>query len=71
MDFSKKKIGDMIKAARESRQLTQEDLAKKVKKQRSYIARIEKNGANVNLKTLIKIVEEGLEGQVNIIFDMK
>lgn len=71
MDFPKKHIGAMLKAARESRKLTQGDLAKKIQKQRSYISRIEKNGSNVNLKTLIKIVEEGLEGQVKITFEMK
>jgi len=63
-------IGQMIKSARESRNLTQEALAKKVNKKRSYISRLENDGTNVNLKTLMEIVEFGFEGKVKIVLDI-
>ncbi len=71
MILSGNKIGKMIKSARESKKLTQEELAKKVNKKRSYISRLENDGDNINLKTLIEIVEGGLEGQVKVILKIE
>ena len=71
MILSGNKIGKMIKSARESKKLTQEELAKKVNKKRSYISRLENDGGNINLKTLIEIVEGGLEGQVKVILEIE
>ena len=71
MILSGNKIGKMIKSARESKKLTQEELAKKVNKKRSYISRLENDGDNINLKTLIEIVEGGLEGQVKVILEIE
>jgi len=59
-------IGAMIRQARESKHMTQADLAKIISKKRSYISRVENDGSNMNLKTLIDIVEKGLGGKVNI-----
>lgn len=59
-------IGKMLKEARERRRLTQEELASKLKKNRSYISRIENGGTSINLKTLQQIVEEGLGGKIKI-----
>ena len=60
------KMGWMLRKAREEKQLTQETLANKVNKKRSFISRIENDGSNMTLKTLYEIVEIGLGGSVHI-----
>ena len=60
------KIGLLLKKARESRNMTQEELGQLVDKKRTYISRIENNGSNITLSTLFDIVEKGLGGKVNI-----
>ena len=60
------KIGLLLKKARESRNMTQEELGQLVDKKRTYISRIENNGSNITLSTLFEIVEKGLGGKVNI-----
>ena len=60
------KIGLLIRQARESKNMTQEELGKVISKKRSYISRVENDGSNLNLKTLYEIVEKGLGGKVSI-----
>ncbi len=60
------RIGLLLKKAREAQNMTQEELGKKVDKKRTYISRVENNGCNITLSTLIDIVEKGLGGKVNI-----
>ncbi len=60
------KIGILIRQARESKHMTQEELGRLVSKKRTYISRVENDGSNMNLKTLFEIVEKGLGGKVNI-----
>lgn len=60
------RIGLMLKKARESQNMTQEELGQKVDKKRTYISRVENNGSNITLSTLFDIVEKGLGGKVNI-----
>ena len=69
-DFESFKIGLLLKKARESKQLTQEQLGDLVDKNRTYISRIENDGSNMTLKTLFDIVEKGLGGKVNISIDI-
>jgi DNA-binding XRE family transcriptional regulator len=64
------KIGVLIRQARESKNMTQEELAKLISKKRTYISRIENDGSNMNLKTLFDIVEKGLGGKVNIAIEI-
>jgi ribosome-binding protein aMBF1 (putative translation factor) len=64
------KIGILIRQARESKKMTQEELGKVISKKRSYISRIENDGSNMNLKTLYDIVEKGLGGKVNIAIEI-
>ena len=64
------KIGLLIRQARESKKMTQEELGKVISKKRSYISRVENDGSNINLKTLYDIVEKGLGGKVNIAIDV-
>lgn len=65
-DFESFKVGLLLRQARESKNLTQEQLGERVSKKRTYISRIENNGSNVTLKTLYDIVEKGLGGKVTI-----
>lgn len=60
------KIGLLLKDARESRNLTQEELGQIIDKKRTYISRVENDGSNITLKTLYEIVEKGLGGKVKI-----
>ena len=46
--------------------MTQEDLAKKIDKKRTFISRVENDGENITLKTLFDIVERGLRGKLKI-----
>jgi DNA-binding XRE family transcriptional regulator len=60
------RIGLLLKKARESRNMTQEELGQLIDKKRTYISRVENNGSNITLSTLFDIVEKGLGGKVNI-----
>jgi transcriptional regulator with XRE-family HTH domain len=63
-------IGKFLKKLREDRQLTQQELADKVGKHRSYIARIEgSEGSNMKMQTFLEIVKVGFDGVVNIEFN--
>ena len=62
-------IAKLMKEAREKHNLTQEQLAQKVGKKRSYISRIEsEEGNNIKLKTLIEILDKGFGGSIKIDF---
>lgn len=62
-------VAKLLKEAREKHQLTQEQLAQRVGKKRSYISRIEsEEGNNIKLKTLIEIIEKGFGGNIKIEF---
>lgn len=64
-----KHIGEILKNARLEKNLTQEQVAQRVGKKRSYISRIEsEDGDNIKIHTLIEIVEKGLNGKVKIEF---
>lgn len=60
------KVGLLLKKARESRHMTQEELAQIIDKKRTYISRVENDGSNITLSTLYDIVEKGLGGKVRI-----
>lgn len=62
-------IGKMLKQMREINNLTQEELAEKVGKKRSYISRIEsEEGNNIKFKTLKDVVEKGFGKKIKIEF---
>lgn len=50
-------IGDLIKAARKKRKLTQEELGALVGVQKAQISRLENHSGNVTFETVIKIFE--------------
>ncbi len=63
------RIGYKIKTARERLNLTQEQLAERVGKKRTFISKIENDGENITLRTLYDIVERGLGGRLRISFE--
>ncbi len=60
------KLGVLISEMREKKQLTQEQLASKCGTTKSYISRIENNASDIRLSTLMRIIREGLDGQLNL-----
>ena len=69
-EFESFQIGLQLKKARESRQLTQQELGEIIDKKRTYISRVENDGSNLTLKTLFDIVEKGLGGKVKILIEL-
>jgi ribosome-binding protein aMBF1 (putative translation factor) len=60
------RVGIQIRNAREKQNLTQAQLAARIDKKRTFISRIENDGSNLTIKTLIDIVEKGLGGKLAI-----
>jgi ribosome-binding protein aMBF1 (putative translation factor) len=60
------KIGALIHEARLQKGLTQDQLAAKVGTTKSYISKIENNVKEVRFSTLQRIVELGLDGQLQL-----
>ena len=65
-ELESRRIGLKIREAREQLKMTQEQLATRIDKKRSFISKIESNSENITLKTLFDIVERGLGGRLNI-----
>lgn len=63
------RVGFKIRTAREQQSMTQEELARKINKKRTFISKVENDGENITLKTLFEIVEHGLGGKLNISVD--
>ncbi|MDR2968351.1 MAG: helix-turn-helix transcriptional regulator [Tannerellaceae bacterium] len=60
------RLGVQIRNARERQNITQAQLAERIDKKRTFISRIENDGANLTVKTLLDIVEKGLGGKLII-----
>ena len=63
------RIGYQIRTVREKLNMTQEQLAERVEKKRTYISKVENDGENMTLRTLFDIVERGLGGRLRISFE--
>jgi DNA-binding XRE family transcriptional regulator len=61
------KIGFLLEEARNSRGMTQEELAAKCGTNKSYISRIENDASDIKLSTLIRIVKTGLGGELILV----
>ena len=53
-------IGELLKEERAKAHLTQEQLAEKTGTKKSYISRIENGHADIQLSTLYRLIEQGL-----------
>lgn len=69
MEFEIFKLGAILENARKERKLTQEQLAAKCGTNKSYISRIENDASDMRISTLIKIVNEGLNGKLKLTLD--
>ena len=60
------RIGFKIRSAREKKKMTQNELASRIDKKRTFISKVENDGENITLKTLYDVVERGLGGKLKI-----
>jgi len=61
-------VSEMLKQARKESNMTQEQLATKSGTKKSYISRIENAKGNIQLSTLIRIFEKGLNRKIGLTF---
>ena len=54
------RIGILMRNARKEYNLTQAELAERIGKKRAFISRVENDGSNLTIATLLDIVEKGL-----------
>jgi len=69
-EFETFKIGVLIQEARKKQHMTQKDLAVKVGTTKNYISRIENNASDIRLSTLMRIIKDGLGGQLKLSVDL-
>lgn len=69
-EFETFKIGILIQEARKKQNLTQEELALKVGTTKNYISRIENNASDIRLSTLMRIIKDGLGGNLKLSVDL-
>ncbi|MCE7073066.1 helix-turn-helix domain-containing protein [Dyadobacter sp. CY327] len=65
-EFEAFKLGAMIQELRKKQGLTQEQLADRCGTTKTYISRIENNASDIRLSTLMRIVREGLGGNLKL-----
>lgn len=65
-EFEVFKFGVMIRELRKKNGLTQEQLADRCGTTKSYISKIENNDSDIRLSTLIRIVQVGFGGHLNL-----
>ncbi len=61
-------VSEMLKTARKEANMTQEQLAEKAGTKKSYISKIENAKGNIQLSTLIRIFEKGLNRRIGLTF---
>lgn len=61
-------VSEMLKQARKQSKMTQEELALKAGTKKSYISKIENGKGNIQLSTLIRIFEKGLNKRIGLTF---
>ena len=70
-EFEVFKLGVMLQELRKEKGLTQEQLAEKCGTTKNYISRIENNASDIRLSTLMRIVQDGLDGLLNFKVEFK
>ncbi|MDN3607108.1 helix-turn-helix domain-containing protein [Kaistella yonginensis] len=61
-------ISEMLKEARKEANMTQEQLAEKTGTKKSYISKIENGKGNIQLSTLFRLFEVGLNRKIGLTF---
>ena len=61
-------VSEILKEARKEAKLTQQQLAEKAGTKKSYISKIENGKGNIQLSTLIRIFETGLNRKIGLTF---
>jgi len=69
--FEAFKLGVMIQILRKDQGLTQEQLAEKCGTTKTYISRIENDASDIRLSTLMRIISEGLGGNLKLRVEMR
>jgi ribosome-binding protein aMBF1 (putative translation factor) len=59
-------IGELLKEERSKAKMTQADLAERTGTKKSYISRIENGHADIQLSTLYKLIEQGLNKKLDL-----
>jgi ribosome-binding protein aMBF1 (putative translation factor) len=59
-------IGELLKDERHRANMTQEELAEKTGTKKSYISRIENGHTDIQLSTLYKLIEQGLNRKLEM-----
>ena len=59
-------LGELLKEEREKANLTQAEMAAKTGTKKSYISRIENGRADIQLSTLYRLIEQGLNRKLEL-----
>ncbi len=59
-------IGELLKEGRKQAKLTQKQMAEKTGTKKSYISRVENGHADIQLSTLYKLIEMGLNKKLKL-----
>lgn len=59
-------LGELLKEEREKANLTQAEMAEKTGTKKSYISRIENGRADIQLSTLYRLIEQGLNKKLKL-----
>lgn len=59
-------LGELLKQEREKANLTQAEMAEKTGTKKSYISRIENGKADIQLSTLYRLIEQGLNRKLKL-----
>jgi HTH-type transcriptional regulator / antitoxin HipB len=68
-NFETFRLGVILEEARKKLNMTQEELAAKCGTNKAYISRIENDGSDIRLSTLMKIIYTGLGGKLTLTLD--
>lgn len=69
-EFEAFKLGVFLQELRKEKGMTQEELAVKCGTSKNYISRIENNASDIRLSTLMRIIREGLGGNLKLSVDI-
>jgi len=64
--FEAFRLGALLEEARVKLGMTQAELVEKCGTNKSYISRIENDASDIRLSTLMKIIQQGLGGQLKL-----